>query len=313
MSEELKKDDSMDVSFEEIRSERAENETVWSESVVESQESIGHSMKKEKQEGRAIHVGLSHKEENNNVKRVDWTYEFAPKRIFWGVLLVLAAVAMVMGRLGHLNNFMAGIGFWDVILTVFFLVTFVEGVTKGRIGEILFSAAFLINIHDELLGLQAITPWVTLGAAFLGTIGLKMIFPKAGKKHKGKVTINGVVHEGGVCEEARKGNSISYENAFGSGVKYIAGEFSKVNVENAFGSMQFYFSDAQLIDGNAKVNVESAFGSVTLYVPSSWTVVNNANHVFGSVSEKGDYTGDGQNVLRVDGEVVFGSLQIRYI
>jgi len=313
MSEELKKDDSMDVRFEEIRSERAEGGEGLTETAVESKENQGDYEKKEKNEARAIHVGLSRKEGNNNVKSVDWTYEFAPKRIFWGVLLVLAAVALVMGRLGHLNNFMAGIGFWDVILTVFFLVTFVEGVTKDRIGEILFSAAFLINIHDELLGLQAITPWVTLGAALLGTIGLKMIFPKAGKKHKGKVAINGVVHEGGVCEESRKGNSISYENAFNSTVKYIAGDFSKVNVENAFGSMQIYFSDAQLIDGNARVNVESVFGSVTLYVPSSWTVVNKADHVFGSVSEKGDYTGDGQNVLRVDGEVVFGSLQIRYI
>ena len=43
----------------------------------------------------------------------------------------------------------------------------------------LFSLAFLIIVNDELLGLEAITPWPVLGAALLGSLGLNLLFPKS--------------------------------------------------------------------------------------------------------------------------------------
>lgn len=246
-------------------------------------------------------------------KSIKYETEFAPARIFWGVLLLIGAAALVLGQMGYLGDVLKGISVWDILLTIFFVVTLLEGILKIRIGEALFSIAFLIIVHDELLGLEAITPWPVLGAALLGTIGLKMIFPKAGKKHGAKVVINGVAKEKGICEETRKGNSISYENVFSSAVKYVAGEFSNVDVENAFGSMQVYFTDALPAGGSASVNVQSAFGSVVLYVPSSWKVVCKTEHIFGSTGEKGQCNLDGENVLYISGEAVFGSFQIKYI
>ena len=316
MTVEIKNGENIDVNYEEVTDEDVQSVNVQNENVQSEKKEDHHFLhvgivKKEESD---LNTGIEWSKEKGGEKmKYEWKWEFAPKRIFWGVLLIVAALALVFNKLGYLGGLLDAVSVWDIILTVFFLVTLIEGVTKGRIGEILFSVAFLINIHDELLGLEAITPWTTLGAALLGTIGLKMLFPKAGSKHKGEFIVNGVSRDKGVCEESRNGDTIKYENAFSSAVKYVAGEFGKVDVENAFGSMQIYFSDAYPIDGSATVDVESAFGSVTLYVPSDWKVVTKTEHVFGSATEKGESNPNGTIVLYVDAETVFGNFQIKYI
>lgn len=317
MTVEFRNGENVDVNYEEVQSERVEGEGMQNDTAQEQtggKDSHDWHVGIEKKESHELNAGIEWSKEKGGVqKKYEWKWEFAPKRIIWGVLLVVAAAALILGQMGYLGSLMDAFSVWDIILTVFFLVTLIEGVTKGRIGETLFSVAFLINIHDEWLGLEAITPWTTLGAALLGTIGLKMLFPKAGSKHKRKIIINGVTHEKGICEESRRGNAIEYENVFSSAVKYVAGEFSKVDVENAFGSMQIYFSDAQPVDGSAKVNVESAFGSVTMYVPSDWKVVTKTEHVFGGCDEKGQCNPNGEIVLYVNAEAVFGNFHIKYI
>lgn len=317
MTVEFRNGENVDVNYEEVQSERAEGETMQHDTTYEQtgeKDVQDWHVGVEKKKARELNAGIEWtSDKDGQKKKYEWKWEFAPKRIFWGVLLLVAALALVLSKLGYLGNVMDAVSVWDIILTIFFLVTLIEGITKGRIGEILFSVAFLINIHDELLGLEAITPWTTLGAALLGTIGLKMLFPKAGSKHKGKIIVNGVTHDKGICEESRSGNTIEYENVFSSAVKYVAGEFGKVEVENAFGSMQIYFSDAQPIDGFANVDVESAFGSVTLYIPADWKVVTKTEHVFGSATEKGQCNPDGEIVLYVNAEAVFGNFQIKYI
>lgn len=324
MTVEFRSGENVDVNYEEVASETVQEASAASDIATgtdtetmenEQQKKDSHwHVGVKKLEARELNAGIEwSKGEGNEKRKYEWKWEFAPKRLFWGVLLIVAALALVLSKLGYLGNVMDVVSVWDIILSVFFLVTLIEGVSKGRIGETLFSVAFLINIHDTLLGLEAITPWTTLGAALLGTIGLKMLFPKAGSKHKGKVIINGVTHDKGICEESRTGNTIEYENAFSSTVKYVAGEFDKVEVENAFGSMQIYFADAQPIDSVASVNVESAFGNVTLYIPSQWKVVTKTEHVLGTATEKGQCNPNGTTVLYVNSEAVFGNFKIQYI
>ena len=235
------------------------------------------------------------------------------KSVFWGVLLLLGAAALVVGRLGYLE----GIGFWTILFTLFLIGFVVNGLVNRSFGEILFAVAFLIIVNDKLLGLESITPWPVLGAALLGTIGLNLLFPgfrKGGKSHV-KLTVNGKDYEGKtpVFEESWEGDSVSYENAFGEAVKYISGPIRHVRADNSFGSMQIYFTDAQLVNGSAEINVEVAFGSMILYVPASWRVVVNTTNAFGGTKERGQCNPQGTTVLYVKGEVSFGSLQIRYV
>ena len=108
-------------------------------------------------------------------------------KVFWGIFFILAAVYVVISKFGILPD----IGVFSIIMTVFFLWLFVEGIRNVNFWEILFAVAFICIIYDEPLGITALTPWTVLGAALLGSIGLSLIF--GGKKRKWKTVTSSSV------------------------------------------------------------------------------------------------------------------------
>lgn len=236
------------------------------------------------------------------------------KSVFWGVLLLLGAVALVVGRLGYLE----GIGVWSILFSVFLVGCLINGLMDRSFGEILFSLAFLIIVNDKLLNLEAITPGPVLGAALLGTIGLNLLFPRFRKWERNvnmHVNMWDGDHDGmeSASEEKRGGDSVTYGNVFSGSVKYLYGEIAHVSAENVFGTLQIYFTDAILKGGTATLVAENVFGTMVLYVPSSWRVVLSTENVFGGTREQGHCDPAGTTVLYIRGEVVFGNLQIKYI
>lgn len=240
-------------------------------------------------------------------------------KVFWGVFFLLGAVAFLVSKLG----FFEGVGFLALLFSIGLLAILIHSLVRRSFGGILFSLAFLVIVNDGLLHLEAITPWPVLGAALLGTIGLNILFPKFPRPHREKN------YRGGISEN-RSGDVISYENAFGSAVKYVVGEIAQVNLDNAFGTLEVYFSDAVLKNHTARVHIDSAFGKVSLYVPEGWRVINdNMEQTFCSVdsgcrndtmkqshSMENDSMKDNtqeENILYVSGDVSFGMWIIRTI
>ncbi len=238
------------------------------------------------------------------------------KSVFWGIVLLVLAASLLAGRLGYLE----GIGFWPVLLSAVLVAFLINGIAKGKFGTIMFSVAFLIIINDEMLHLEAITPWPVLGAALLCTIALKMLFPgfehwryRVMGKSKGGGIYTGQIGGVGMIYDGQSGSGRQYENIFGSSVKYISGDVSYVSVENVFGSLSIYFMDAVPSEGSVNVQVESVFGSVVLYVPEEWTVRLNVQKVFASADGAGRCNPDGINEMCVSGEVVFGAVKVIYV
>lgn len=229
------------------------------------------------------------------------------KNIFWGVAFLLLAAVLLASKLGYLE----GLSFWPILMSIILIAFLVKGIIRGSFGTILFSLAFLIIVNDELLHLEAITPWPVLGAAFLGTIGLKMLFPRFGGRWQRFFFKK--EHSGILSGESRNGRFISYGNVFSSAVKYVSGEVECVDIENVFGSMNVYFVDAYLPEGKVDVNLDSVFGSVVLYVPANWTVTRNLEKVFANIKENGRCTPDGIHEMCLRGDNVFGGITIVYV
>ena len=192
-------------------------------------------------------------------------------KVFWGIFFILAAVYVVISKFGILPD----IGVFSIILTVFFLWLFVEGIRNVNFWEILFSIAFICIIYDEPLGITALTPWTVLGAAFLGSIGLSLIF--GGKKRKWK-TVTGNV--GTSSSEQYTGEEIRCENSFGSAIRYI-------NSDN--------------------------FRETNLYIPKEWKIQNNLDRSFGAIRETGSSIGTSSTVLYLNGSANFGEIHLHYI
>ena len=235
------------------------------------------------------------------------------KNVFWGVLLLICAVALLVNKLGYGNVLLGGLGVWQIVLSVFFVSSLVNGIVQRSFGQVLFSIAFLIIVNDELLRLEAITPWPVLGAALLGTIGLKFLFPEVKSAYGVKVHSGGREIEGPYSGENIDGQAREYENFFGETVKYVSGEISKVEASNSFGTLQLYFTDAVPSGGSAAVALDNSFGHVIVYVPGDWKVMIKAENNFGGVEEQGQCDSEGETALYIKAENNFGKIHVRYI
>lgn len=233
------------------------------------------------------------------------------RKIFWGIIFIIGALALLVVKLGYLE----GIGFWSILFTIVLFGILVDGIISRSFGQILFPLAFLIIVHDEFLGLEAITPWPVLGAALLGTIGLSILFPNQGwKKHMDVKSKMKGKHMGISDEDVLEGEQIWFSNSFGESVKYLSGqEISRVQLKNSFGEMVIYFDGALLKNGAAEVYVETSFGETVLYIPKEWTVINDLKAVFGESDEQGPHMSDGSATLHIYGNVSFGECEIRYL
>ena len=229
-------------------------------------------------------------------------------KIFWGLLFILAAVYMVVGKMWSLPE----ISIFSLILTVLFVSILIKGIKHVNFWEILFPLAFLGIIYDDFLGITALTPWTLLGAAFLGSIGLSMIFkPKYRSNFGGEFNYS---TSQDVNSEQCTGERIRFENNFGSAIKYINSDnFLRGDFENNFGSMAIYFDNAIIQAPEAVVNVINHFGETQLFIPKEWNLVNNLEHSFGNVQMKGRYEGTSACTLILNGEANFGEIEIHFI
>lgn len=234
------------------------------------------------------------------------------KKIFWGILFLLGAAALLLGRMGYLES----VNFWSIFFSIVLVGLLVDGILNRSFGEILFTLAGLVILNDEILRLEAITPWPVLGAALLGTIGLNIIFPKhlKYKNHQASPYPLKGSRPGQNTQEFVSGEEIRCGASFGHSVKYITGrDISRIFLESSFGNLETYFNDAALKNNRADVFVECSFGNLELFIPADWNVVINIRRSFGSVEKFGIGNPSGGSTLFLDGTVSFGHVAVHHI
>ena len=95
--------------------------------------------------------------------------------LFGGILLLMGAAALVLGKLG----FLEGIGFWTILWSVCLAAVFINGVFKGSFGMMLFSLIFLAILNDDLIKsfgfLEGIGFWTILWSVCLAIFFIKGI------------------------------------------------------------------------------------------------------------------------------------------
>lgn len=230
-------------------------------------------------------------------------------KIFWGIFFILAAVYVIVSKFGILPD----VGVFSVLITVFLLWVFVEGIRHVNFYEILLSVACICIVYDEPLGITELTPWTVLGAALLGSIGLSLLF-QGKKKYKKSGYAGGASGAGVSSSEQCTGQNIRCENNFGSAIRYInSDDFRNAQVENNFGSLSVYFDNAIVQEGSAVINIENNFGETNLYIPKEWKLQNNLERSFGSINEHGNSIGTSNTVLFINGSANFGVINLHYI
>ena len=239
------------------------------------------------------------------------------KNVVNGIGFLVAAAFVIIGSTGILGK----ISVWKLLVTFILVLNLIKSALKLKWTPTLFCLAILAIIYDELLGIENLTPWPVLGAAWLGSIGLAMIFGKSNGRNENsgersfKVNMDG----NGVYKVDENEHNFKCDVSFATITKYIKSQsLQNACIKNSFGQVIIYFDEATLDNGTANVKVTNSFGNVKLYIPSDWEVVLKQSESFGQVKTfKSDgimnCVIEGGNKLYVSASTSFGDVEIRYI
>ncbi|MBW6411895.1 LiaF transmembrane domain-containing protein [Clostridium weizhouense] len=229
------------------------------------------------------------------------------ERIFWGALLILVGIFLIISKLGYFPD----VNVFSLLLTVFLVVVIVKSLPRLNFSGILFPIAFICIIYDKQLGITAITPWTVLLAALFGSIGLSMIFHKHIKWNNHNHNYQEYEFEKIDVEDE---SNVRFKNSFGASIKYInTDKFEQGNFDCSFGAMKIYFDNAAMSNENAIVRLNASFSGIELYIPKTWNIDDKTNVFLGSVNEKNRNNQTTTNNLTLVGDVSFSGVEIIYI
>lgn len=232
-------------------------------------------------------------------------------RIFWGVMLLLAGVVLLLNTLGFLPE----INVFTLLFSLFLVALLIKSIWRLNFAGVLFPAAILTVLYKDALGLAYMSTW-TLSwtlflAASLGSIGLSLIFTKPINRYR---FTHHSKFEDSTIIDIDDADIIRLETNFGSSIKYVnTTSFEQANLECSFGGMKVYFDNAQMKNDQAIVRLEASFSGVELYFPKDWRVVNHASVSFGAVEERNHCDANATHTVHLYGDVSFGGVEIYYV
>lgn len=230
------------------------------------------------------------------------------KSTIWGIILIVAAVFYLLGKMGILFHGLSAI---RILFSVIFLYGIVQGIVHRNFLEITVSLAFLGWMYDYILHITRITPGPLLIAAVLIGLGLDMIFKNAWNKPLEEHRKNFQFHNSNI-DNIDDGDCIRVENNFSAVNKYINSvHFQRADIENNFGKCNVYFNNVILGSKQPEVYAENAFGEMNLYFPGTWRVTVKQDAVFGNIKYHGIGSSDPDSpCVYVNAECNFGHINI---
>ena len=194
-----------------------------------------------------------------------WNWK-SKNSIFWGVVLVGAAVMLILQGVGV--NLGYGVSVWRIILGALCLAWLVDRIIERHFTEIFFPLAFIFLIFEAPIAhaigrpedqLDLISNWIVLAAALLLTIGLKAIFTE---------------------REGRR----SFDRLNSSTIYLDGGDLSNSDIHDHMGTVQAFITNKQEYQGGGSINIRDNMGTVKLHIPREWNVTVNAYDNMGRVN-----------------------------
>lgn len=238
------------------------------------------------------------------------------QRIFWGLILIGTAVFLVLNQMGLIT---ATVGIGTIAMGIICLAIMVSSIANRSFGGFFFSIGLAWLMFWRVLRLPEVSWTVVLAVVILLTIGFNILFPNKSRKHHAHNKWEAYGDEGQVgehqqvCNEEKDGQ-VYLSNSFGATAKYIqTQDLRGADIKNSFGEMKVYFDGAVINNSPVIVHVENSFGELQLFVPNSWNVQHDVNVFAGEFQENNKTTGNGEPVVKIEGNVSFGEIQVTYV
>jgi len=238
------------------------------------------------------------------------------KRLYFGIILIVLGVILILERLNLIPESMADILIsWQMLLVGIGILSLIGGNrTAGTILIIIggfFMIPELITVPHEIR--QIYFPLI------LVAIGISILFRQR-DHHKFRI---GTAKEENI-PEANSTNSYNSVNTFDDFVIFGGREIF-VNSQalaggkatSIFGGIEFDLRKANLQQGGAVIDCVSVFGGCGFKIPMDWNVRNEVTTIFGAFTDKrGDTYSekyyDPSKTIVIKGVSIFGGIEVKH-
>ena len=260
------------------------------------------------------------------------------RNVLYGIILIAIAAGLILSQLGIALPELIGLSVFKIIVLVGCIWGIVDGLLERELWKVAVGGGIGYYILQDPFKLPHINIWVLFLAIFLLGAGLSMVFGGK-KKHHFEFTYGDetfkredfetdeeyreAIKDAGRKEGANifdNGEDTAYDDflkgdiVFSHMTKYVnSRNFRGGELSTVFSGSKIFLDGAELRNNRAHFDIDVVFGNTDLYVPHDWNVIDNTSRVF---AEKKDYTEvfkEGAPTLEIEGDVVFGGLNIHRV
>ena len=238
------------------------------------------------------------------------------KNIFWGILFILIAVALILKALNVDFGIAFTVPIWKIILGLALLFFIIEQIAKKHFTNAIFPLVFIAMVFENelafLMGIESgdiASTWVFLLIGLCLTIGVGLItenganFTFTVKNKNGEKVYSGA--EGRKkYKEMRESNSVYYLDCSAE----INQEF-EINL----GKAEIFFSNVEFYDNGGVININNNLGKVVFHIPQNWIIVCNISNSLGVIkTPPTPPTTENVKKITVNGENNLGTIEFLY-
>lgn len=238
-------------------------------------------------------------------------------KIFWGVLLILTAAAMIFYGVGDgsgifgipMHKMLLGI-----VITAWIIAKILFSSSLRERFKVFFPLGLLFILFEEEIAYwngipeNIIDNWIVIAAAILMDIAVSILIPRGKRVHSSRHSFE----FNGETEHSGFGEAESFDkNALSDSTVYIDADKTKKSwVENKLGETNVFYQNTDIADPAVplELNVINYMGEITIHVPADWVVVNKMSCALGEVNTRPNL-GNGIT-LTVTGENKMGETNI---
>lgn len=214
--------------------------------------------------------------------------------IFWGIVLIAAAVLLLLDGLHVFTLSTLGLTPWRIFLAVLSAGWLLCEIIRLKIDAIFLPLGALFLLLEapiaRFLGYESgdiMNNWIVVLIAVLLTIGFHIILPRK--------------DGGNVFPEFECGNSDMY---------FDAADLSNAEVSDIAGSVNVYVSNQENYPGNGTIRINDIAGRVTVHLPQTWLVVTHVSDCVGTTKVPPQTDGSYEKKITLEISDIAGKVEV---
>ena len=221
--------------------------------------------------------------------------------ILWGLGLIALAIGIILNEFNILPIDT------KIILALFLTTLSLKTLLKRNffLTTSLWGLIVLINPGNIFPDIRFRTIFLIVA---LLSIGLSLIF-----KRKDRIAMHYYSTNSKQRRKNTEGDNVEFKAVFNQATKYVyADDLTNLELSAVFGNLNVYLDQAT-INENAQILIECVFSKTEIFVPKGYRINSDSvTTVFSTINEINPPS-DYKTIIKLDGEVVFGMLNIIYL